>query len=135
MVICELRLQMRNLLIQLLSSALSFTAGNVSICRHGLCLPEQQTTFWRESCFGGVIFRRQPYSGGRQYFGVVQQFGNSEHPRGHEKQGAENAAADNVLLCLPQSDAARCCWLRQLCALPLASASKQQILTAGTLMS
>jgi len=52
-VICELRLQMRNLLIQLLSSALSFTAGNVSICRHGLCLPEKQTTLWRESYFGG----------------------------------------------------------------------------------
>ncbi len=75
MVICELRLQMRNLLIQLLSSALSFTAGNVSICRHGLCLPEQQTTFWRGSFFAGghllegVNILEGAIFGGRQYFG------------------------------------------------------------------
>ena len=49
-----------------------------------------------------------------------------------------NAATNKILLCLPPTDTARCCWLRQLCALSLANASRQQfqqLLTAGTLVS
>lgn len=76
---------------------------------------------WWESYFGG----RQHFGGfhGGVHGGVHAGVGESDDPRGHQGREFVNAAIKDILLCLPPTDTARC-WLRQLCALPLASASR-----------